>query len=215
MKVTKTKVFNFEGAVRGMRNPMESWDRSDSEERQGTFYLGSNDKDLALRLIRAGNEHRKFMRQIMVSFDLEAPLYYWKEFDTYKVATVANSTSTMHKLATTEITLECFELDCLHETGLPDPTIKNIWASLIEDLEQIRLTYLETKNKYYWKELVRLLPSAWLQTRTITMNYEILFNIYHQRKNHKLSEWRQFCDWIKNLPYMQDFLLLNDKVDKN
>lgn len=211
MKFENTEVFNFEGALRGMRNPLESWDKSDSgygyTENPTKFIIGQNDIKLAQSLIKAGSEHRKFMRQIFVSVDITAPLYWWKEFDTYKVGTVANSTSTMHKLASTPITRDCFEMDDFENVTSVDISVKNIWNSLLVDLEELRQKYNETKDKRYWKELIRLLPESWLQKRTITMNYENLFNMVHQRKNHKLTEWsKSFIVWAKSLPYANEFI---------
>lgn len=210
---------NLDNALRGMRNPKESWDRIDSywkETEDGTqFYIiGKNDMDLAQRLIRAGSEHRKFMRQIFVSVDITAPIYWWKEFDTYKVGTTANSTSTMHKLATTPISLECFEIDDLNYNLFPS---ENQITYFIQLLEELRWKYLETKDKRYWKELIRWLPESWLQTRTVTMTYENLFSICHQRKDHKLNEWsgkddptkENFIAWVKTLPYADDLIFLD------
>ena len=210
---------NLDNALRGMRNPKESWDRIDSywkETEDGTqFYIiGKNDMDLAQRLIRAGSEHRKFMRQIFVSVDITAPIYWWKEFDTYKVGTTANSTSTMHKLATTPISLECFEIDDLNYNLFPS---ENQITYFIQFLEELRWKYLETKDKRYWKELIRWLPESWLQTRTVTMTYENLFSICHQRKDHKLNEWsgkdyptkENFIAWVKTLPYTDDLIFLD------
>lgn len=238
MKFEKTEVWGFEHAIRGMRNPLESWEKSDSGYGcyDGTmsfckgcdseknkycqckeFVIGKNDLELMQRLIRAGSEHRKFLRQIIVSVDITAPLFWWKEFSTYKIGTVANSTSTMHKLASTPITMDCFEMgdfDCV--TYLRDSagldiklSTQNIWNNIVKDLEALRQTYLETKDKRYWKELIRLLPESWLQTRTITMNYENLLSMVHQRKNHKLTEWSiDFINWVKTLPYAEEFLFL-------
>ena len=168
MKFEETTVFNFDGAIRGMRNPLESWNKSDSEWHTAIpndyYEIGKNDLELMQKLIRAGSVHRKFMRQIFVSVDITAPLYWWKEFDTYKVGTVANSTSTMHKLASTPITRECFEMDDFEDVSYNDKGIdistKNIWEAFCWDLEQIRLKYNETKDKRYWKELIRLLPES-------------------------------------------------------
>ena len=221
MKFEKTEVWGFEHAIRGMRNPLESWDKSDSKyidieseegielQSKGIYYIiGSNDLQLAQTLIRAGSEHRKFLRQIFVSVDITAPLYWWKEFDTYKVGTVSNSTSTMHKLASTPITIDCFEM------GDFTPFIDNFkidlsWRTVVSYLEQLRQKYNETKDKRYWKELIRLLPESWLQKRTITMNYENILNMYRQRKNHKLTEWaKSFCDWVKTLPYAEELICL-------
>ena len=227
MKFENTEVWGFEHAFRGLRNPKNSWDRSDSgklywdgtwyhEELKNYFteygvnlYIGENDMKLAQTLIKAGNEHRKFMRQIFVSVDITAPLYWWKEFDTYKVGTVANSTSTMHKLATTPITLDCFEIDdydrnlSLADNPKDDDGLDNISTfeeDIIYVLENIRQKYLETKDKRYWKELVRWLPESWLQKRTITMNYENVRNMYFQRRNHKLTEWSEsFIKWVESL----------------
>lgn len=219
IKFEKTSVVNLDNALRGMRNPKESWDRIDSywkETEDGTqFYIiGKNDMDLAQRLIRAGSEHRKFMRQIFVSVDITAPIYWWKEFDTYKVGTTANSTSTMHKLATTPISLECFEIDDLNYNLFPS---ENQITYFIQFLEELRWKYLETKDKRYWKELIRWLPESWLQTRTVTMTYENLFSICHQRKDHKLNEWsgkddptkENFIAWVKTLPYTDDLIFLD------
>ena len=222
MLFENTEVFNFDGALRGMRNPKESWNKSDSEwethinynkdEVYTKFSIGKNDLKLAQTLIRAGSEHRKFMRQIFVSVDITAPLYWWKEFDTYKVATVSNSCSTMHKLADTPITLNCFEMDDF------TPLIDNFkidlsWQTVVTYLEQLRQKYNETKDKRYWKELIRLLPESWLQKRTVTMNYENLLGICSkgQRRFHKLTEWSvDFIQWAKNLPYAQDLLFIDE-----
>ena len=224
MKFEYTETFNWEGALRGMRNPKESWNKSDStmfmENENGTWYvkpkIGENDMKLAQSLIRAGSEHRKFMRQIFVCVDITAPLYWWKEFDTYKVGTVANSTSTMHKLASTPITLERFETDDMEHvslTGYTTPSIEGAWVDLIETLEKLRLRYLETKDKRYWKELIRLLPDSWLQKRTITMNYENLLAMCSkgQRRNHKLTEWsKSFIEWARTLPYAQELIFIDE-----
>lgn len=228
MKFENTEVFNFEGAFRGMRNPLESWNKSDSEwethldynkdEVYTKYVIGKNDLKLAQTLIKAGSEHRKFLRQIFVSVDVTAPLYWWKEFDTYKVGTVANSTSTMHKLASTPITKECFEMDdfdfiddnVLFVFNGKLLSINLYWEYvLISMLENLRQKYNETKDKRYWKELIRLLPESWLQKRTVTMNYENILNMVRQRKNHKLSEWsKSFISWAKSLPYANKLLFL-------
>ena len=221
MRFENTEVWGFEHAIRGMRNPLESWNKSDShydieevmvdEEvvlERGKYIIGSNDLQLAQTLIRAGSEHRKFLRQIFVAVDITAPLYFFKELDTYKVGTVANSTSTMHKLASTPITIDCFEM------GDFTPLIDNFkidlsWQTIMTYLEQLRQRYNETKDKRYWKELIRLLPESWLQKRTITMNYENILNMYRQRKNHKLTEWsKSFCVWVKTLPYAEELICL-------
>ena len=221
MKFENTQVMNFEGALRGMRNPLESWAKSDSKIAwdygdMPYYSIGPNDMDLAKRLIAGGGEHRKFMRQIFVSVDITAPLYWWKEFDTYKVGTTANSTSTMHKLASKPITKECFEMGDFEDVvieGVENDELSFVYTTgmfveeIIKTLEQLRQKYNETKDKRYWKELVRLLPNGWLQTRTVTMNYENLRNMYHQRDHHKLTEWHSFCDWVKTLPYAQEFII--------
>ena len=241
MKFSNTSVMNFENAFRGLRNPKNSWDRSDSgklywdgtwyhEELKNyfteygvNFYIGENDMKLAQTLIKAGNEHRKFMRQIFVSVDITAPLYWWKEFDTYKVGTVANSTSTMHKLATTPITLDCFEIDdydrnlSLADNQKDDDGLDNISTfeeDIIYVLENIRQKYLETKDKRYWKELIRWLPESWLQKRTITMNYENVRNMYFQRRNHKLTEWSEsFIKWVESLPYAEELIMYDGRSE--
>lgn len=269
MKVENIRVSNFENALRGMRNPMNSWDKMDSafgigsEEnteadiavaeawankdglilgsqehdvatmnydrwliKNGVIhrddnsccfeyaFIGPNDMDLAKRLIKAGPEHSKFLRQIFVSMDITAPLYWWKEFDTYKIGTTANSTSTMHKLAAKPITLDCFEIDDLttelhikNEAPIIDCFHMNAIQNLINYLEALRQKYLETKDKRYWKELVRWLPNGWLQTRTWTGSYANLANMRQQRKGHKLTEWHFICDTIDTLPYAEDFLI--------
>jgi len=222
MKFENTKVMNFDGALHGMRNPMNSWDKSDSIETECAYIIGENDMKLAQKLIRAGSEHRKFMRQIFVSVDITAPLYWWKEFDTYKVGTVANSTSTMHKLATTPITLACFEMDDCSVLSTDKFSIEIPLreqeeyfgygiGNFIDFLEGLRQKYLKTKDKRFWKELIRWLPESWLQTRTVTMSYENLYTIVRQRKNHKLSEWSvSFLDWVYTLPYAQEFIFIDE-----
>ena len=219
MKFENTEVWGFEHAIRGMRNPLESWDKSDSvfkgyNGKIENTSIGKNDLELMQKLIKAGSEHRKFLRQIFVAVDITAPLYFFKELDTYKVGTVANSTSTMHKLASTPITIDCFEM------GDFTPFIDNFkldlsWRTVVSYLEQLRQKYNETKDKRYWKELIRLLPESWLQKRTITMNYENILNMYRQRKNHKLTEWsKSFCDWIKTLPYAEELICLEQEREK-
>lgn len=210
MKFEHTEVFNFEGAFRGMRNPKNSWNKSDSNfSNPQNPMIGQADMKLAQILIKGGSEHRKFLRQIVVSVDITAPLYWWSEFDTYKIGTVANSTSTMHKLADTPITEKCFEvgerLDDLY--GLTNDPQHQI-IETIYYLESLRMAYHATGDKAYWKELVRWLPRSWLQTRTVTMNYENLYAMYHQRMNHKLTEWSvDFCNWIKTLPYAEELII--------
>jgi hypothetical protein len=223
MKFENTEVFNFAGALRGMRNPMESWDKSDSDyiEQDGVIIYGIGEDDLILaqKLIKAGSEHRKFMRQIFVSVDITAPLYWWKEFDTYKVGTVANSTSTMHKLASTPITKDCFEMDDFLELSFESNcnklvlNTKKAFDDILEILEDLRLQYLKTKDIRYWKELIRLLPESWLQKRTVTMDYENLLAICSkgQRRFHKLTEWSTaFIDWARTLPYAQELIFIDE-----
>ena len=213
MRFENTSVYNIYNAILGARNPMNSWDKSDSvfngfNGKIENTVIGKNDLELMQKLIKSGSEHRKFMRQIFVSVDITAPLYWWKEFDTYKVGTVANSTSTMHKLASMPITIDCFEMSDF------TPLIDNFkidlsWQTIVTYLEQLRQKYNETKDKRYWKELIRLLPESWLQKRTVTMNYENILNMYRQRKNHKLAEWsKSFCDWVKTLPYAEELICL-------
>lgn len=201
--IERSCVMNLENALRGARNPMNSWDRSDSHyDAEGIYVLGPNDLSLARRLRLAGPDHRKFLRQVFVSVDVSAPLYWWKEYDTYKVATVANSTSTMHKIHAKAFSLDDFSHDRLTEEGL------RILQRLIEDLEKTRLRYLENgKRKEDWYDLIQLLPSSYMQLRTLSMNYETLINIYYARKDHKLDEWHVFCHWIESLPYAKDLIL--------
>ena len=207
MKIENTSVMNLEGAIRGARNPLESWEKSDSWKDQsiGTFFFGQKDIDLMQRLIKAGTSDSKFMRQIMVCMDVTAPMYWWSEFDTYKVATVANSTSKMHKLASTPITIDCFEMDDFSDNS----DIISLWIEdVIPSLEELRQKYNDTKDIRYWKELIRLLPESWLQKRTITLDYATLRNQYFQRRNHKLTEWHTYCKWIESLPYAKDLICL-------
>lgn len=255
MKFEHTNVMNFEAAFRGMRNPMNSWAKSDSRfnsyydltrgdvpkeyllkgypnvyvhnENANGYYvdqIGEADMNLAQRLIRGGNEHRKFLRQIFVSVDITAPLYWWKEFDTYKVGTTANSTSTMHKLASAPITIDCFETDDYDRTlslaedperGNKIDQIAVFEEDVIMVLENIRQKYLATKDMRYWKELVRWLPESWLQTRTVTMDYENLRSMYFQRKGHKLTEWRDsFIQWVESLPYAKELICYDPRKEK-
>lgn len=201
-----TSVMNLDNAMRGARNPMNSWGRMDSGyDEEGNYCLGSNDLDLAVRLRRAGSDHRKFMRQIFVSVDITAPIYWWKEYDTYKVATVANSTSTMHKIHSKPFELEDFSHDHLTPSGLE--TLKGI----IRELEKTRLRFIEGKKKEDWYDLIQLLPSGYNQMRTCTLNYETLVHIYHARRNHKLEEWHEFCRWVEGLPYAGDLIVGESK----
>lgn len=210
MKIKNSEIFNLEGAIRGMRNPLASWSKSDSYWKNAHSYIvGENDLALARKLIKAGGEHRKFTRQIFVSADITAPLYFFKEMDTYKISTTANSTSTMHKLASTPITLDCFETGNYNQDlDLIDGVNVDVMVDcLLSDLEQLRQKYNKTKDKRYWEELIRWLPESWLQTRTWTANYEVLYNIYNQRQGHKLIEWKYFIDWIVELPYFKELFL--------
>lgn len=205
IKLERTSVMNMENAIRGARNPMNSWARSDSfYDDQGRYVLGPNDLDLARRLRRAGSDHRKYLRQVFVSVDITAPMYWWKEYDTYKVATVANSTSTMHKIASKPFDIDDFSHD--HMT----PSTEKFMGEIVSELEAIRLRYLETKDKKDWYDMIQLLPSSYHQMRTCSFNYETLINIYYARKDHKLDEWHVFCDWIATLPYAQE-LIINAK----
>lgn len=227
IKFEKTEVFNFEGALRGMRNPLNSWDKSDSgytkdienEDHEPAFmkygeygfFIGKNDLNLAQRLIKVGSDDRKFLRQIFVSVDITAPLYWWKEFDTYKVGTVANSCSTMHKIHAKEFTLDDFSHEHLDDDSL------GVLEYIIANLNECRKLYvygdkcefyeLKPKCKEYWWQMIQLLPSSYNQKRTITLNYENLRNMYRARKSHKLDEWRVgFMEWIDSLPYAEELI---------
>ncbi len=202
LKAEHISVMNLENAMRGARNPMNSWARSDSAyDDSGEYRLGENDLSLAVRLCRAGSDHRKFIRQIFVSMDLTGPLYWWKEFDTYKVSTVANSTSTMHKIHAKPFTREDFSTDHMTESTLQE------FQKWLDYLERVRLRYLETKDKADWYDLIQLLPTSYNQLRTVTMDYETLRNIYFARRDHKLQEWHTLCDVIAALPYFKEFFL--------
>lgn len=244
IKFENTEVVGWEAAIRGMRNPMNSWEKSDSgycflsklpgsmachtckenrntcgkHKKEKDFIIGPNDLDLMKRLAKAGTDHRKFMRMIVVYADITAPLYWWKEFDTYKVGTVANSCSTMHKIAAKEFTMEDFSTEHLYSDEL------DFFKELVDRLNGVRELYLESKKKEDWRQMIQLLPSSYNQKRTVMMNYEVLANIYKSRRNHKLDEWAEhdlkkpdstaqalysrdqyfgFCDWIKTLPYSE------------
>ena len=232
MKFEHANTYNWENTFRGLRHPMESYTKSDSyfgfceAQRAGEViikednnllevtHIGENDLDLAQRMIKAGSPNDKFLRQIFISVDITAPEYFWSQLDTYKVATVANSTSKMHKLASTPITKDCFEMDDYdgslkifdQEPYNIDEYVDDMWDTIISYCEALRQKYLKTKDVKYWKELIRILPESWLQTRTWTANYSVLRNIIHWRRGHKLSEWAQFIDWCKTLPYSDELL---------
>ena len=225
IKFENTEVFNFEGAFRGMRNPLNSWDKSDSGYYCGdkvcsvmdgcdlacnipNFHIGRIDLDLAQKLIKAGPDHRKFLRQIFVSVDITAPLYWWKEFDTYKVATVANSCSTMHKIHSKPIELSDFSIDDFNiDDDYNEISLEDMFCNVVADCESLRRKYLETNEKKYWRGLIQLLPESYNQKRTVTLNYETLRNIYGSRRNHKLDEWRVgFMNWIDSLPYAEELI---------
>ncbi len=202
IRIERTSVMNMENAIRGARNPMNSWARMDSGyDENGNFVLGANDLDLAKRLARAGSDHRKFLRQIFVSVDITAPLYWWKEFDTYKVGTVANSCSTMHRVHSKTFTRDDFSHDRLDEGGLA------ALDTLIAYLEAERQKFVADKtDRQSWHNIIQLLPSSYNQMRTVSLNYENLINIYYARRNHKLAEWHTLCDWILTLPYATDLI---------
>jgi len=206
LTIERTSVMNFENAIRGARNPMNSWARMDScYDAEGNFVLGENDLKLAKQLASAGSDHRKYLRQIFVSVDITAPLYWWKEFDTYKVGTVANSCSTMHKIHAKAFERGDFSHDRLDAGGLA------ALDALIAYLEAERLKFVEDKaNKQSWHNMIQLLPSSFNQMRTVTLNYENLINIYYARRSHKLAEWHTLCDWILTLPYAKDLIAVKD-----
>lgn len=206
IKLERTSVMNLENAMRGARNPLNSWNRMDSYyDEDGNYILGENDLGLAGRLRRAGSDHRKFIRQIFVSVDITAPLYWWKEYDTYKIATVANSTSTMHKIHSKPFSVDDFSCD--HMT----PDTLAFMQTVVDRLEMIRLKYMDGKNKEDWYDMIQLLPTSYNQMRTCTMNYETLVNIYFARRNHKLEEWHTFCRWIEGLPYAKEIIIADDQ----
>ena len=241
IKIENTEVVGWEHAIRGMRNPLNSWEKSDSEfcilgspeneesiavdyDCEWTTYIGPNDQNLMKRLRNAGTDHRKFMRMLVVYVDITAPLYWWKEFDTYKVGTVANSCSTMHKIHAKEFVWEDFSdehlddernvLENCNEYQLgdhywPEYTSRDILNLTIYALNYYRDLYLQTKDKQYWWQMIQLLPSSYNQKRTVMLNYEVLANMYKSRRNHKLDEWHTLCDWIKDLPYSE--LITNER----
>jgi hypothetical protein len=217
IKLEKTEICGWDAVIRGMRNPLNSWERSDSywthienPETLNTakfqFFLGENDYDLMTRLRNAGTDHRKYMRMITVYVDITAPLYWWKEYDTYKVGTVANSCSTMHKIHAKEFTLDDFSYE-----HLSDFSLQIVLQQTVNALNHYRSEYLRTKDKFNWWQMIQLLPSSYNQKRTVMLNYEVLANIYKSRKNHKLDCWHHFCDWIETLPYAKELICGVDK----
>ena len=197
INIKETQVFGWETAIRGMRNPMNSWDRSDSF--RDNDIIGNNDLELMQKLSKAGNDHAKFLRMINVTCDITAPLYWWKEFDTYKVGTVANSCSTMHKIHEKELTLDDFSCEHL----INDSTL----IEIVKELNCNRNKFIKTNDKDYWWQIIQLLPTSYNQKRTVQMNYQVLKNMYHSRKNHKLDEWREFCKWCETLPYFKEICI--------
>lgn len=239
IKFENAEVTGWEAAIRGMRNPMNSWEKSDSGpavdcgrcgkiERDGIctkkdrdctgfecFYVGPNDLDLMMRLRNAGTDHRKFMRMITVYLDITAPLYWWKEFDTYKVGTVANSCSTMHRIHEKEFTLKDFSIEHLNDDRSAEVSNLEWFEHLITHLNRDRKRFIETEDKQYWWQMIQLLPSSYNQRRTVMLNYEVLANIYKSRCNHKLDEWRELCIWIEDLPYSELITGVLDETDSN
>ena len=209
IKLERTSVMNLENAIRGARNPMNSWDKSDSYyDEAGNYVLGENDLSLAKRLAVAGSDHRKYLRQVIVSLDILAPLYWWKEFDTYKVGTVANSTSTMHKIQAKEFTRSDFSCEKMSEDALA------VLDSIISFMESERIKFIDTKDKAHWHNMIQLLPTSYNQLRTVTLNYEVLINIYRSRRYHKLDEWKILCAEIEKLPYAKELILLREIDDE-
>ena len=223
IKIENISVSGWEASIRGMRNPMNSWDKSDSyfdsetgsyipkdgyiiTINKGSYYIGEEDRKLMHKLAKAGNEHAKFRRMLNVTMDITAPLYFWKEFDTYKVGTVSNSCSTMHKIHSKEFTFDDFSVEHLYTNNL------EAFGTIISALNESREVYLKTKEKEDWWQMIQLLPSSYNQRRTVQLNYEVLNHIYHQRKNHKLDEWREFCDYIlKTLPYSEELIEVSNE----
>lgn len=229
IKIENDEVYGWEAAVRGMRNPMNSWDKSDSHfdyknpwswehpKNLIPVCIGPNDLALMKKLVKAGTDHRKFLRMINVTVDITAPLYWWKEFDTYKVGTVRNSCSTMHMIHKKEFTIDDFSHEHLETTGNTHAKLSvGEYDILLHPYSLLQITvavlnsnknmYLQTKDKKYWWQIIQLLPSSYNQRSTVQLNYEVLLNMYHSRKNHKLDEWRTFCKWVETLPYMEELL---------
>lgn len=205
IKIENVETYGWEAAVRGMRNPMNSWDKSDSKlvcvGEEISFLVGENDLTLMKNLSKAGTDHSKYLRMIQVSIDITAPLYWWKEYDTYKVGTVRNSCSTMHKIHSKEFTFDDFSIDHIYIRNI------RILKLIIKTLNAARKNYLKTKDKDDWWQMIQLLPSSYNQKATCTLNYEVLKNMYHARKSHKLDEWRYFCEWIESLPYAKELIV--------
>lgn len=202
IKFERTSVMNFENAMRGARNPLNSWDRYDSSiDSGGNFVFGDNDLKLARKLCHAGSDHRKFIRQVFISVDITAPIYWWKEYDTYKVGTVANSTSTMHKIHSKPFEMADFSTDHMVPAALLH------MENMVLALENTRKEYINTKDKALWYSIIQLLPESYNQMRTCTFSYENAFSMYNARKDHKLEEWHTFCDWITGLPYFKELFL--------
>ena len=211
IKLEHTNVYGWEAAIRGMRNPLNSWNKSDTIFDGDKWCMGENDLNLMKTLSKAGNDHGKFLRMINVACDITAPLYWWKEFDTYKVGTVANSCSTMHKIHAKEFTLDDFSCEHLDEAfkrdGLVVAGYKRYLEYVIDGLNDAREMYLETKDKYYWWQMIQLLPSSYNQKRTVQLNYQVLKSMYFARRNHKLDEWHTLCEWMESLPYFKEICL--------
>ena len=211
IKIDHIEVFNFEGAVRAMRNPLNSWEKSDSEWKftsyTSEYVIGEADLALMRKLVKAGSDHRKFLRQILVSMDITAPLYWWKEFDTYKVGTVANSCSTMHTIHKRDLTLEDFSHEMLIDDKSGEVLGLEYLEFIIGGINKHRRRYMETNDKREWYQIIQLLPTSYNQKRTVTLNYEVLLNIYHARRNHRLDEWRDLCDAIEKMPYFSEICL--------
>jgi len=198
IQLSKIEFFGFSSAIRGMRNPYDSWEKGDSTFDNDNIHIGENDMKLCKQLIKAGGEHRKFLRSIHVQMDIKAPFYWWKEYDTYKVGTVANSCSTMHTITRKPFTMDDFSFDCYNE---------DIEKTIVKYCNELRDTYLVTKDKIVWRRLIECLPMSYNQTRTVDVNYEVLYHMYMSRKMHKLQEWRDFCAVIAELPYFKEFFL--------
>ena len=210
IKIEKVEVVGWDHAIRGMRNPMNSWDKSDTElylneELDTVADIGPNDLSLMKKLCNAGTDHRKFMRMIVVYLDVTAPLYWWKEADTYRAGVEKNSCSTMHKIHAKEFELDDFSHEHLHDDS------KAFLEKLIKGLNEYRCDFLGSKHKDYWWQMIQMLPSSYNQKRTVMLNYEVLANMYKSRKNHKLDEWKEFCKWIESLPYAE--LITGDTND--